>query len=102
MKVDHSEQVAQLFQGQQVKTEHDVNTKKFVYKIINEIKDSQNKATVDDIWKKYMTIPERTSTNKGTNQPFLETKKQLIEILEELERDNLVMYHTEDGMVVLV
>ena len=103
MKVDHEEQVSQLFQGT-VKHEpkYDLQTKKFVYKIVNEIKDSQNKASVDSIWKKYMTLPDRSATNKSNGQPFLEDKKQLIEILEELERDNLVMYHTEDGMVVLV
>jgi hypothetical protein len=32
----------------------------------------------------------------------MENKQQLQEIVEELERDNLVMYSVEDGTVILI
>jgi hypothetical protein len=33
---------------------------------------------------------------------MIETKSQLIEIIEALERDNLVMYAPEDGAVIMI
>ena len=49
-----------------------------------------------------MTMPEEETLKRGTNEPMLAHKQQLIEIIEELERDNLVMYAPEDGNVILI
>ena len=54
------------------------------------------------LWKKYMVMPEAKTLKKGTNEPMVATKKQLVEIIEDLERDNLVMYVAEDGAVIMV
>lgn len=103
MKIDHDEQVNQLFSGKlKVEKSFDISQKKFVFGLLNNIKDRQSKTQVDSIWKKYMSMPEEETFKRGTNEPMLGDKKQLVEIIEELERDNLVMYAPEDGNVILI
>lgn len=75
---------------------------KFVFKLINDLKDNHNKTTVDALWKKYMQLPDKQTMQKNSGEPLVESKKQLIEVLEGLERDNLVMYAVEDGSVILL
>jgi hypothetical protein len=58
--------------------------------------------TIDVLWKKYLLMPEAKTLKKGTNDPMVAHKKQLVEIVEDLERDNLVMYVPEDGAVIMV
>lgn len=101
MKVDHEEQVNQLFSGKLAKS-FDISQKKFVFGLLNKNKDRQNKAQIDNIWKMYMTMPDEEATKKGTQEPMLQDKSQLLEIVEELQRDNLVMYAPEDGNVILI
>jgi hypothetical protein len=72
-----------------------------VFKIVNELKDKQNKAPVDAIWKHYMTLPDKETVRKG-KEPMISNKQQLIEILEDLERDNLVMYASDEGTVIMI
>ena len=79
-----------------------MSQKKFVFGLITDIKDRQNKAQVDSLWKKYMTMPEEKTLKRGTNEQVVQSKQQLIEIIEELERDNLVMYAPDDGNVILI
>ena len=104
MKIDHDEQVNQLFTGKPIKSETviDMSQKKFVFGLLNETKDRQNKAQVDALWKKFMAMPENKTLKRGTNEQILSSKQQLIEIIEELERDNLVMYAPDDGNVILI
>ena len=85
MKIDHDEQVSQLFKGK-LKTEkrHDLSQKKFVFKMLNDEKDRDNKSLVNNIWKKYMTMPEEETLKKGTQEPLISDKQMLIEIIEEL------------------
>lgn len=47
-------------------------------------------------------MPEDQSLKRGTNDSMLNNKQQLLDIIEELERDNLVMYAPEDGNVILI
>jgi len=49
-----------------------------------------------------MSLNERESLRKGTNEPLINSKEELIEIIEALEQDNLVMYATEDKNVILL
>lgn len=70
--------------------------------MLNSIKDGQNKSTVDDLWKKYLTLNERESNRRGTMDPLLSEKNQLIEVIEALERDNMLMYAAEDNQVILM
>jgi hypothetical protein len=60
--------------------------------MINDIKDNKSKTSVDLIWKKFMTLPDKQIIQKGTEDPYLENKAQLVAIIEELEKDNLVMF----------
>ena len=53
--------------------------------MVNHLKDSQNKAGTDAIWKRYMGLNERESNRKGTNEALIASKEELIEILESLE-----------------
>ena len=109
MKIDHDEHVNELFSAK-LKVEKgvsfDISQKKFAFKLINDNKDRQNKANVDQLWKSYMLMQpsEEEKKKKGfVQKPLLVTSKaQLIEIIEDLERDNLVMYEPSDGTVILI
>ena len=70
--------------------------------MINSLKDSQNKTSTDLVWKRYMGLNERESQRKGTNEALINNKEELIQIIEHLERDNLVMYAAEDNQIVLM
>ena len=49
-----------------------------------------------------MTLNERESNRKGTNEALIESKEELIQILDALENENLVMYAAEDNQVILM
>lgn len=57
-KVDHDDQVAQLFGAAPI---FDDQQKRLVFKMINSLKDSQNKTTTDLVYKRYMGLNERES-----------------------------------------
>jgi hypothetical protein len=44
-----------------------------------------------------MQMNERETTRKDTNEPIVNSKDELISIVESLERDNLIMYAAEEG-----
>jgi len=69
--------------------------------MVNDLKDKQNKAHIDALWKHYMTLPDKETLRKG-KEPMIANKPQLVEILEDLERDNLVMYTGDDGTVIMI
>ena len=76
--------------------------KKLIFKIVNSIKDSQNKCTVDAVWKRYMSMNERETFWIGTTEPFVNNMDELISIVEALERDNLMMYAAEEAQIILM
>lgn len=49
-----------------------------------------------------MGLSERESMRKGTNEPLVSSKEEMIQILEALEQDNLLMYAAEDNQVILM
>ena len=100
-KIDHMEQVNQLLGAQPVRHFDDAQ-KRLVFKMCNALKDSQNKTGTDALWKRYMSLNDRESLRKGTNEPLINSKEELIEILETLENENLVMYAAEDNQVILM
>lgn len=57
MKVDHDEQVSELFHSSsvtaKVKSEVDMQQKKLVYKLISDSRGSQNKVGVQTLLKRY-------------------------------------------------
>jgi hypothetical protein len=73
-----------------------------VFKIINGLKDGQNKCQLDSIWKRYLTMSERETFRKGTNEPLVNNKDEVVSIVEALEIDNLVIYAAEDNQVILM
>ena len=99
---------ARIDPGEQVKRiigatpRFDDHQKRLVFKMCNHLKDAQNKTTTDALWKRYMALNERDSMRRGTSEPLLHSKEELIEILEQLEQENLVMYAAEDCQVILL
>lgn len=59
--------------------------KKCIFKIMNGLKDNQNKCSLDDIWKRYLGMNERDTMRKGTNEPLVNNKEELVQIVEGLE-----------------
>lgn len=94
-KLDHKEEVAQLFGASAAIV--DDQQKRLLFKLCGSLAGNANKTTTDAIWKRYMTLNERESTRKGTNEPLIGNKEEMIRILEALERDNLIMYAAEDN-----
>lgn len=45
---------------------------------------------------------ERETLRKGTNEALVNSKEELMSIVEELEHDNLVIYAAEVGDVILM
>ena len=70
--------------------------------MITNLKDGQNKTTVDTMWARYMSMNDRETCRTGTNEPLINNKQELISIVEALERDNLVMYAAEESQVILM
>lgn len=106
LKIDHNEQVSVLFSGQ-LKSDFDPSSisiyqKRFIFKMINDLKDKQQKTSVDSIWKRFMTMNEKESINKMTGEPYVESKQQLYDIIEALDLDQLVSHQREDGTVIMI
>lgn len=100
-RVDHTEQVAQLFGAAAVPVV-DSQQKRLVFKMCGGLAGNQNKTTADAVWKRFMGLSERESMRKGTNEPLINSKEELISIIEALETDNLVMYAAEDNQIVII
>ena len=100
-RIDPSAEVGALF-GAKPTSVFDDQQKRLVFQMCAALKDPQNKAGVDAIWKRYMGLNERQSNRKGTSEALVESKEELIQILEALEQDNLVMYAAEDNQVILM
>lgn len=98
LKVDHEEQVAQLFQANNV--EASFKQKRLVFKLVTQHKDASQSVRLDALWKAVMALPEKEVFERGRS--LVESKKVLIEIVQALEQDNSVMYSPEDGNVVLI
>jgi hypothetical protein len=49
-----------------------------------------------------MTMNERETTRKGTSQPLVNNKEELVNIVESLERDNCLMFASEDNEIILI
>ena len=56
----------------------DDQQKRLVFKMVNSLKDGQNKTTTDAVWKRYMGLNERESIRKGTNDPLINSRDELI------------------------
>ena len=54
------------------------------------------------MWKRFMQMNDRETCRPGTAEPYISSKNELITIVEALERDNLVMYASEDNQVILM
>lgn len=100
MKIDHDEQVSQLFQAASMKNESSLKQKRFVFKLIQQFKDAKQTVKVDKLWKEIMAAPEKEAFER--NKPIIESKNQLIQTINALEADNCVMFSVEDGNVVLI
>lgn len=100
LKMDHDEQVSQLFQASSAKTQADLKQKRFVFKLVQQLKDPNSTVKVDHLWKKIMELPDKEAFERG--KPIIENKAQLVMTITALENDNCVMYSPEDGNVVLI
>jgi DNA replicative helicase MCM subunit Mcm2 (Cdc46/Mcm family) len=101
-KIDTDDQVALLFAAKPVVANADVEQKRLVFKIINSIKDSQNKCKLQAVWKRYLSMNDRETMRKNTSQPLINNKEELVNIVESLERDNAVMFASEDDEIILM
>ena len=49
-----------------------------------------------------MGLNERETLRKGTNEALINSKEELIGIVEALEHDNLIMYAAEENQIILM
>jgi hypothetical protein len=88
IKPDADEQVAQLMMAKPEavpESRIDMHQKKLAFKIATQLKDSQNKADVDKMYERLMTMSNRETCRPGTDLPLINNKEQLIEVIEALE-----------------
>ena len=78
----------------------DLQAKKFLYKLMTENKDPSDKIGVDLLYKKYMMAPDQDVLRRG--KALIKDKREMLDIIEEMEWENLVMYSPEDGQVVII
>lgn len=71
-----------------------------LFKLIQANRDSNNTVRADTLWKKILELPEKDAKKKGKH--LFTNRDEMIKVLAELERDNCVMYSSEDGNVVLI
>ncbi len=90
----------QLFQASVVKSEANLKQTRFVFKLVQQMKDVNQTVKVDSLWKKIMELPDKEAFER--NKPIVEKKNDLIATIMALESDNCVMYSPEDGTVVLI
>ena len=103
MKLDHDEQVSQLFDMKPVKKEKvDLVQKRYVFKLVNDNKDRQQKTDTDTLWKRFMTLPMADTLRADNSKPVMTSKAHMEDILRELEADNLVMFDSNNGQVILI
>ena len=100
MKIDHDEQVRQLFQAASVKSEVTFQQKTLVFKLLQQHKDGNQTIKLDTLWKKVMELPQKDQVVKGL--PLIPDKEALLQVVNNLEGDNVVMYSVEDGNIVLI
>jgi hypothetical protein len=94
--------VTQLFSSNTIAPVADVFQKRIVFKLLSALKDDQNKVNINSLWSAYILLNVRETTRKGTNEPLVNNKDELVAIVECLERDNLLMYAAEDNQVILM
>jgi len=49
-----------------------------------------------------MVMPDKDTMVKGTTEPIIENKNHLMDIIDDLERDNLVMHDKDNGNVIMI
>mmetsp|Transcript_6 Transcript_6/g.9 ORF Transcript_6/g.9 Transcript_6/m.9 type:complete len:208 (-) Transcript_6:43-666(-) len=100
MKIDHDEQVSELFHARPQK---DISNdqKKIVFKLANKTKDSQKKTPIGAVWRAFQELEEKDKKDKS-GKKLVESKEQLLDIVKRLEDDNLVMYDEGAGMIILI
>ena len=79
-----------------------MQTKKFLFKLLNNLRDNNNKIKLDDIWKRYMSMPDEETYKNNTKEPLIEDRKHLEDLLRILENENLIMYAEDENMVIIV
>jgi len=71
-----------------------------LFKLIQSNRDSNNTVRADHLWKKILELPEKDAKKKGKH--LFIARDDMVKVLAELEKDNCVMYSSEDGNVVLI
>ena len=92
--------MAQLFQASAIRQEADIKQKRFIFKLIQQLKDANQTVKVDTVWKRIMELPDKEAFERG--KPIIDSKKTLINTILALEADNCVMFSPEDQTVVLI
>ena len=98
IKVGEDQEVRALFAGsQQQAAPVDVSVKKFVYKLIGEANASgSGKVAVAAIWQKYFALDDAQQRNASTGKAHLNSKDELVKVLEHMETDDLCMLDGDD------
>jgi hypothetical protein len=78
----------------------DIMAKKYIYRLITQNTDGSSRTSLDQLWRAYMIAPESETIKKGKS--LVKSKVELVQIIEEMEKEALVMYSPEDGSIVMV
>lgn len=105
MRRDTEGEVENLFASKprtQTDTEITIDMKKYVYRVITDVKDAQNKAGLALIWKKIQEQTSGSKTRSKTGTDLIPSVEVLQAVIEEMEVSNQLMYTRKDGLVILI
>lgn len=49
-----------------------------------------------------MLMPEKMVLEKGKDQAMIDNKQALLDVVEDMEKDNLIMFHKSDGSIIMI
>ena len=100
IKVDDEAQVSALFASsiRLAADPVDITVKKFVFKLIGEVSNAAGvgKVAVNAIWQKYFALGDDQQRNTATGTAYLNSKEELVRVLEQMEADDLAMLDGDD------
>jgi len=72
--------------------------KKYVFKLITEVKAEQNKSKVpiNTVWQKFFQLDDEAQKNPQTNKVYFQSKQEMHRALESMEVDDLIVINNDD------
>jgi len=94
--VSEEQEVRNLFSNKSKAVEEvGVLTKRFLYKMFDDVSKAHggntDKISLNDAWRHYFGMDQNMQTNSETNKPYLNSKEEMKNAIQQMEADDLCM-----------